>query len=138
MLVRTLRDIAERHEITAGEAAGGLLFGTWQRGHLNNWEVSAMPNHDGKPWPITLLRCHALLVDSAGANRVGKVIYFGTLMGGEIDRFCDLHAAVQGACGKATWQGEADSDYGFGIGIYRPLVATDIIYVRFVYRERLA
>jgi hypothetical protein len=75
---------------------------------------------------------------ATGYKRDGHILYIKTIRESQVDPLLEIHSGAQGPFQKVTWIGEAETDYGVAVALYSPLVATDIIRVRFTYRERRA
>jgi hypothetical protein len=130
-------EITTRHVVSAGEAAYTLLVGSFMR-QLEAWQSAAVPANR-EPWPITLLSAQVEMVQTGtGYKRDGHILYIKTIRESQVDPLFEVCSGAQGAFQKVTWIGEAETDYGVAVAMYAPLIATDIIRVRFTYRERRA
>lgn len=134
--MRELQEWVDRHAISAGESAFPLLLGTYTRNGVD-YQNSAIRG-DRVFWPTILRGAYIDVVDTTGKSRAGVHLYLKTLIRDRQDATFHTADGWTGIAGGLKFQGYAMTDYGFAVGVYAPLTATDTIFVRLLYQERSA
>ena len=116
------------HVVTAGEAAYANLFCQFNVEYITGQWGPTWEPFVYKPWHVRLMAMYAEVLNAASVPKRGIPVWLYALWRPS-DAY-GLASVVQGAQGKAQWQGDLMCEHGFGVMVRLPsVIAGDIITI---------